>query len=120
MKLSTNGEIINDLSIGGEDHELKPIVIQTAPNQIKLAAFSYSDISGLKTEPSYGSSDIWVLDLDTNCNLLQQKSIGGSADDFPTDLFLNINGDLLILAESTSNQSASKQKIHLVRLILGF
>ncbi len=108
MKLSPNGEIINDLSIGGEDHELKPIVIQTAPNQIKLAAFSYSDISGLKTEPSYGSSDIWVLDLDTNCNLLQQKSIGGSADDRPSDLLMNINGDLLILAESTSNQSGLK------------
>jgi hypothetical protein len=108
LKLDSNGSIINDVSIGGTDFEQRPFVIQTAPNQIKLAAFSYSDISGLKTEPSFGYSDIWVLDLDTTFNIIQQRTIGGSEDDQPTDLLLSNEGNLLILAQSWSNQSGLK------------
>ncbi len=108
LKLNTNGTILNDWSIGGAEFEVRPYIIQTAPNRIKLVANSSSDVSGLKTEPSFGYSDIWVLDLDTNCNILQQKTIGGSDLDTPTDLLWSHDGKLLILAESWSNQSGLK------------
>jgi hypothetical protein len=108
LKLNSDGAILNDWSIGGTELDQRPYIIQTAPNRIKLVANSYSDVSGLKTEPSFGSSDIWVLDLDTNCNIIQQKTIGGSEDDQPTDLLWSNDGNLLILAQSWSNQSGLK------------
>lgn len=108
LKLNTDGAILNDKSIGGSEFDQEPYVIQTALNRIKLVAKSWSDISGLKTEASFGYSDIWVLDLDTNCNIIQQKTIGGSDKDEPTDLLWSNDGKLLILAESWSNYSGLK------------
>jgi hypothetical protein len=108
LKLKADGAILNDKSIGGSAADQIPYAIQTAPNRIKLVANSNSDISGLKTEPSFGFTDIWVLDLDTNCSILQQKTIGGSDDDKPTDLLWSNDGKLLLLAESWSNLSGLK------------
>ena len=108
LKLNADGAILNDWSIGGAELDQRPYIIQTAPNRIKLVANSYSDVSGLKTEPNFGYSDIWVLDLDTNCNIIHQKTIGGSEDDIPTDLLWSYDGKLLILADSWSNQSGLK------------
>lgn len=110
LKLDQNGSILMDKSIGGSEFDYRPIVIQTASNRIKLVAESWSDVSGLKTEPSFGYSDIWVLDLDTNCNIIQQKTIGGSDLDKPDDLMWSSDGMLLILAESWSNQSGLKSE----------
>jgi Secretion system C-terminal sorting domain len=110
LKLDQNGSILMDKSIGGSEFDYRPIVIQTASNRIKLVAESWSDVSGLKTEPSFGYSDIWVLDLDTNCNIIQQKTIGGSDMDKPDDLMWSSDGMLLILAESWSNQSGLKSE----------
>jgi hypothetical protein len=110
LKLDHDGSILMDKSIGGSEFDYRPCVIQTASNRIKLVAQSWSDVSGLKTEPSFGYSDIWVLDLDTNCNIIQQKTIGGSDLDKPDDLMWSNDGKLLILAESWSNQSGLKSE----------
>ncbi len=109
LKLDQDGSILMDKSIGGSEFDDRPLIIQTALNRIKLVAESWSDISGLKTEPSFGYSDIWVLDLDTNCNIIQQKTIGGSKEDFPTDLIWS-GGKLLILAQSKSDISGLKNE----------
>jgi hypothetical protein len=108
LKLNADGAILNDKSIGGSAADQIPYAILTAPNRIKLVANSNSAISGLKSEPSFGLTDIWVLDLDTNCNIIQQKTIGGSDNDKPTDLLWSNEGKLLLLAESWSNVSGLK------------
>lgn len=108
LKLDLNGTILNDQSIGGSYFEDKPRAILTAPNRIKLVAESASEISGLKTEPSFGEMDIWVLDIDTNCNVIHQKTIGGTSYDTPNDVLWSINNELLILATSWSNISGLK------------
>lgn len=108
LKLDPNGDILTDVSIGGSDIDFEPIMIQTAPNELKITAMTYSGISGLKTDADYGLGDIWMLDLDTNFNILHQKTFGGSNEDKPTDLLWNQEGKLILLAESTSNQSGNK------------
>ncbi len=108
LKLDPNGTILNDQTIGGSYFEDKPRAIQAAPNQIMLVAESSSGVSGLKTEPCFGDPDIWVLELDTNCNIIQQKTIGGTASDTPNDVLWSMNGELLILATSWSNISGLK------------
>jgi hypothetical protein len=110
LKLNSNGTILNDWSIGGADIDTRPIVVQSSPNQLKLVCESISNISGLKTENCFGSTDLWVLDLDTNCTIQQQKTIGGSDIDGVSDILLNNNGDLLILSQSWSNISGLKSE----------
>ena len=110
LKLNSNGNIINDWSIGGADIDTRPIVVQSSPNHLKLVCESLSNISGLKTENCFGSTDLWVLDLDTNCTIQQQKTIGGSDIDGVSDILLNNNGGLLILSQSWSNISGLKSE----------
>lgn len=110
LKLNSNGTILNDWSIGGADIDTRPIVVQSGPNHLKLVCESLSNISGLKTENCFGSTDLWVLDLDTNCTIQQQKTIGGSDIDGVSDILLNNNGDLLILSQSWSNISGLKSE----------
>jgi hypothetical protein len=110
LKLNSNGTILNDWSIGGAEIDTRPIVVQSSPNHLKLVCESLSNISGLKTENCFGSTDLWVLDLDTNCTIQQQKTIGGSDIDGVSDILLNNNGDLLILSQSWSNISGFKSE----------
>ncbi len=110
LKLNSNGNIINDWSIGGADIDTRPIVVQSSLNHLKLVCESLSNISGLKTENCFGSTDLWVLDLDTNCTIQQQKTIGGSDIEGVSDILLNNNGDLLILSQSWSNISGLKSE----------
>ena len=110
LKLNSNGNILNDWSIGGADIDTRPIVVQSSPNHLKLVCESLSNISGLKTENCFGSTDLWVLDLDTNCSVLQQKTIGGSDIDGVSDILLKNNGNLLILSQSWSNISGLKSE----------
>jgi len=110
LKLNSNGTILNDWSIGGADIDTRPIVVQSSPNQLNLVCESISNISGLKTENCFGSTDLWVLDLDTNCAIQQQKTVGGSDIDGVSDILLKNNGDLLILSQSWSNISGLKSE----------
>jgi len=110
LKLNSNGTVLNDWSIGGADIDTRPIVVQSSPNHLKLVCESLSNISGLKTENCFGATDLWVLDLDTNCAIQQQKTIGGSDIDGVSDILLSNNGDLLILSQSWSNISGLKSE----------
>jgi hypothetical protein len=110
LKLDSDGSILNDWSIGGADIDKRPIVVQSSPNQLMLVCESLSNTSGLKSEDSYGVSDLWVIDLDTNCSIQQQKTIGGTDIDQVSDIVLSHDGSLLILAQSWSNQSGLKSE----------
>lgn len=84
----TFGGTLNDL---GFDME------QTTGGYI-LAGHSSSsddDVTG-----SLGAQDFWVLEIDTNTNILWQKSYGGTANDYCTDLLPSGDGGW-ILAGST-------------------
>jgi hypothetical protein len=110
LKLNSNGSILNDWSIGGSDIDTRPMIVQAGPNLFKLVAESWSNLSGLKTQESFGFSDLWVIDLDTNCVIQQQKTIGGSDIDQVSDVILSSDGNLLVLAQSWSNQSGLKSE----------
>jgi hypothetical protein len=108
LKLNPNGDILSDASIGGSDIDFEPMIIKTAPDELHVAALSYSGVSGLKTDPHFGLGDIWLLHLDTNFNLIQQKTFGGINEDKATDLLWSQEGKLILLSESSSPISGNK------------
>jgi hypothetical protein len=81
--------------------------------ELLILATSWSNISGLKTENSYGENDNWILKLDEQLNIIQQKTIGGNLYEHEGRFIEMPNGNLCIATttESTSNQFQSEQEI---------
>lgn len=81
VKLNANFTVQWQKVIGGSGMEKSGITKQLSDGNYILGSTSASDSSGLKTEPSFGSFDFWVLKLDTVGNIIWQKTIGGSGND---------------------------------------
>ncbi|HCQ28782.1 MAG TPA: hypothetical protein DIU39_00755 [Flavobacteriales bacterium] len=102
-----DGSIIYQKAFGGSGNEGGEIV-STPDSMLYVLARSTSGISGNKTESSKGMLDIWILNLDSGLNILWQKDIGGSQNEYIND-FIKINSSEYIIA-STSNSNISGDK----------
>lgn len=108
---SQTGEIVWDKTIGsdGEFGEYGgPLKIEN--DTIYIMTSSDGGISGLRTVPQKGDVDIWFLKLDQNANIIEQKAYGGNYSDAATNMFFEENGNLLVLASSSSNTSIDKSE----------
>jgi hypothetical protein len=91
MKLDTAGNILWDKNYGGDLSEnlSKFIVIN---NSLILAGLSDSNISGNKTENSRGGNDAWFVLLNKDGDVLKDKTIGTSSNDYFNFIYaLNYN-----------------------------
>lgn len=80
-----NGSIINQKAIGSNLNETLSSTIQTSTNEIILKGGSEQGASGDKTDTGFGAEDIWVVKLDQNYNVLEDKCFGGSNTDSGSD-----------------------------------
>ncbi len=102
-----DGTILTQKAFGGNGNDGGGIVA-TPDSMLYILARSTSGISGNKTENSNGLLDIWILNLDSGLNILWQKDIGGSQNEYIND-FMKINSNEYIIA-STSNSNISGDK----------
>jgi hypothetical protein len=106
VKMDLNGNVIWDKTLGGLGFEIgTDLVIHN--NSIYLNIMSDSDVSGNKTDPSNGQTDMWLVKLDLDGNILFDKSIGGSGSD-PGNGIEIINGDIILMNHSDSPVSGDK------------
>ncbi|MBK9729795.1 MAG: T9SS type A sorting domain-containing protein [Chitinophagaceae bacterium] len=69
VKLNSSGNIQWQNTIGGSSWDYVQSIIQTTDGGYLLGGYSYSGISGDKTEASYGFRDYWVVKLSAEgCN----------------------------------------------------
>lgn len=108
LKLDADGNKIWDKTIGGNKGEQPNSIFISSENQLLITGSSNSDISGDKTEASYGLSDFWVVALDTNGNINWQKTIGGSDDDGCNDMIEIGNNNYMLFGSSLSGISGLK------------
>lgn len=108
LKLDTIGNIIWQKTIGGSYGDTPDKIIQTADGGFMIAGTSSSNISGEKTENSYGLRDYWVIKLDSNGTIQWQKTIGGSGDDFCETIIETNDGGYLVGGHTDSNISGVK------------
>lgn len=107
-KLDLNGNIIWDKTIGGDWFDIPKSITATNDGQILLSGYSWSGITGDKTEPTNGIYDYWLVSIDTSGNILWQKTIGGSDwDQLSVTLEISDNQYLLV-GDSKSNISGDK------------
>jgi|GEM_PF-1538132 len=82
-KTDYDGNIIWSYVYGGSGQETLTSLIRTQDGGFIAVGFSFSNISGDKTEDSRGSRDVWVVKLDQNGLFDWDATYGGDDDEVP-------------------------------------
>jgi uncharacterized repeat protein (TIGR01451 family) len=101
VKLNSLGIIQWQKSLGGTNVDLGQVVIQTSDEGYLIGGRTNS-INGDVTI-GFGLTDCWIIKLDSNGNLVWQKSFGGSGGEQIYDLQEISSGGYVVAAYSTSS-----------------
>ena len=104
----SNGSIIWEKSFGGNDFDHLTSTQQTSDGGYIVAGYSSSGNNGDKTEASRGYDDYWVIKLDSNRNIVWQKTYGGNSSDRLNSIIVTDDGGYLLGGTSESNISGEK------------
>jgi hypothetical protein len=107
VKLDANGNLQWTKTIGGPYYDRGESLIQTSDGGYAIAGYTESFGAGL--------SDVYVVKLDANGNLLWTKTIGGKKEDVGTSLIQTSDGGYVI-AGSTSSFGAGSGDVYVVKL----
>lgn len=118
-RLDASGQLLWEESYGGSGNDQVGDVLLASNGDLILVASSNStdgDISG-----PIGSSDLWVISVDSTGLLLWEKSYGGSNGDSGSRGYRAANGDLVVFGASSSsdvdvNANYGAQDAWLVRI----
>lgn len=110
VKLNKAGKIEWDKTFGGNEIENCSKIIQTRDKGYLLGGYSYSDISGDKTENSKGDADYWIVKVNSEGVKLWDKTIGGYDSDRLEDMIELPNGDIILAGSSYSGISGNKSE----------
>lgn len=110
VKIDSIGMIQWQKTIGGSALDGLTSGYKTTDNGFILGGASYSDISGDKTENSFGSADYWIVKVDSLGNIQWQKTLGGSAQDIGRTIKMTADGGYVCGGESSSNISGNKNE----------
>jgi len=108
MKIDAAGNLQWQKTIGGNFNDCIHSMLQTSDGGYILAGTSYSDISGDKTEANYGSSDYWVVKIDSLGNIQWQNTIGGDDSDQLNFIGQTADGGYILIGSSSSTLSGDK------------
>ncbi len=107
VKLSNDGNLVWQKSFGGTEYDQANSVLQTTDGGFIVAGTSRSndgDVSGNHLDSlGYQTIDSWIVKLDTDGNLVWQKSLGGSEDDGAYSIEQTTDGGFIIAGNSNSN-----------------
>ncbi len=96
---ATNGDLIWSKNFGGSGEDRSYFIKKAPDNTFYISGSSYSsnaDVSG-----NFGSSDFWIVKIDTDGNLLWEKNLGGQGSEWAWAL--ELTDDLGIVAVGRSN-----------------
>lgn len=96
-------------TIGGNDYDWCDFIEPTSDGNYISGGYSYSNISGDKTENSRGLNDFWLFKIDdASGNLLWQKTIGGNGNEHLISAKETVDGGFILGGYSSSGISGEK------------
>lgn len=100
LKISTDGNLIWQKTFGGTNFDVARSISKTLDNGFIIAGNSRSLDAGFTNQ---GQNDAWVLKVDANGNLVWQKFVGGSENEFLFDAIELNNQTIIAVGESNSS-----------------
>ena len=95
---------------GGKSEENLASMYLTQDGGLIAGGYSWSNISGEKTENSRGAIDYWVVKYDRAGNIQWDKTIGGSGYEGLTSLQQTSDGGYILGGSSDSHISGEKNR----------
>jgi hypothetical protein len=108
VKTDSNGLKQWDYRFGGNGTESLSSLLQTPDGGHILGGYSNSNISGEKTEATQGSSDYWVVKIDSNGLKQWDTEFGGSDADELKSIRLTSDNGYILAGSSLSEISGDK------------
>lgn len=81
LRLNPQGDIVWQKTIGGSNQDIPEDVTELDDQAFVIAGWSSSDSSGEKAENSRGAEDFWIVHIDAEGNIINQRTIGGNQFD---------------------------------------
>ncbi|WP_347923639.1 hypothetical protein [Pontimicrobium sp. SW4] len=100
VKIDDNGSVKWRKTYGGSNFDYATS-ISASTNGFLIAGNSKSSDKAVTS--NYGENDFWVIKINANGKLLDQKNFGGSGLDFAFDVLETTQGDIYIVGETESN-----------------
>jgi hypothetical protein len=108
VKINPQGGIIWDKSFGTTGTDQLSAMAVTDENTYLFAGYSTGGVSGTKTSPSYGFSDLWVVKTDSAGTVLSDNAYGGTATDILWDMVVTSDARIFLNGASDSPVSGNK------------
>ena len=108
VRLDQNGVIVWENTINADKRERNPRIALSDDGGFVIGITSTSDVSVDKEDPNNGQTDIWIIKLNSQGDIVWENSIGGSGFDDFKDIKSTADGGFLIAGTSTSNISGDK------------
>jgi PKD repeat protein len=108
VKTDSLGNFLWDKRFGGSDHDMLYSIQQTSDDGYILGGYSWSGISGDKTQPSWGGYDYWIVKTDSLGNLQWDRRFGGDLSDYLTSIRQTTDGGYILAGYSWSGLSGDK------------
>ena len=97
-----------DNTIGGAGADVAVSAISTMDGGILIVGTSSSGVGYDKTQPGFGSTDIWVVKLNASGIVEWDKTYGTSTSDYVSGVVQGLDGKYMIAAYTTGGISGSK------------
>ncbi len=99
-------------TIGGNANDQLQSVQQTSDGGYIAGGFSFSNITGDKTEDTIGGYDYWIIKTNDIGGLLWQNTIGGNGNDYLNSVQQTADNGYIIAGYSESGISGDKTENH--------
>ena len=110
VKMTSNGQKLWEKSIAGRGHEKSPILKKTVDGGLIIFGSSGSSLEFDLTDKNNGRSDYWMIKLNSNGQILWDKSIGGSWEDNLQSVTVTTDNGYILAGISSSPKSFDKSE----------
>ena len=101
VKISPDGNLIWEKTLGGSSFDVARAITKSRNNGFILAGSSRSNDNDVSVNK--GQNDAWVVYVDDNGEIIWERSIGGSNIDFAYGVTELVDGTVIAVGDTTSN-----------------
>ncbi|MFN0188149.1 MAG: T9SS type A sorting domain-containing protein [Bacteroidia bacterium] len=115
LKVDSVGRKIWDKTIGGQgdDYAFSVCSMPGLNNGYVIGGFSFSGISGNKSEANRGQDDFWAIRISTLGNIVWDRTFGGDLEDELARVMISRQNEILLSGTSYSTLSGDKTELNL-------